>query len=48
MHKIIIIINFVCLGEERWGRSPPRVKDSNLFLVRHMCPAKKVYESIGM
>ena len=21
--KIIIIINFVCLGEARWGRSPP-------------------------
>ena len=31
MHKIIII-NFVCLGEVRWGKSPLRVKDSNFIL----------------
>ena len=28
----IIIINFVCLGEARWGRSPHRVKDPNFIL----------------
>ena len=28
----IIIINFVYLGEARWGRSPPRVKDPNFIL----------------
>ena len=28
----IIIINFVCLGEARWGRSPLRVKDPNFIL----------------
>ena len=27
----IITINFVCLGEARWGRSPPRVKDLNFI-----------------
>ena len=45
MHKIIII-NFVYLGEARWGRFPLRVKDLNLFLVRHMCPAMKVCETV--
>ena len=30
MHKIIII-NFVCLAEARWGRSLPRVKDPNFI-----------------
>ena len=29
--KIIIIINHVCLGEARWCRSPPRVKDPNFI-----------------
>ena len=29
---IILIINFMCLGEARWGRSPPRVKDPNVIL----------------
>ena len=28
----IIIINFVCLGEARYGRSPPKVKDPNFIL----------------
>ena len=28
----IIIINFVCLGEARWGRSIPRMKDPNFIL----------------
>ena len=28
----IIIINFVCLGEARWGRSHPKVKDLNFIL----------------
>ena len=31
MHKIIII-NFVCFGEARWGRSPLKVKDPNSIL----------------
>ena len=31
MHKIIIL-NFMCFGEARWGRSPPRVKDPNFIL----------------
>ena len=31
---IIIIINHVCLGEARWGRSPPKVKDPNFILVK--------------
>ena len=30
--KTIIIINHVCLGKERWGRSPLRVKDPNFIL----------------
>ena len=33
MHKIIIL-NFVCLGEARWNRPPPRVKDQNFILSR--------------
>ena len=28
----IIIINFVCLGEARWGKFPLKVKDPNLIL----------------
>ena len=31
MHKIIII-NFMCLGKARWGKSPPRVKDPNFII----------------
>ena len=42
----IIIINFVCLGEARWGRSPPGLKTQILFLIRHMYPAMKVHESV--
>ena len=30
--KTIITINHMCLGESRWGRSPPRVKDPNFIL----------------
>ena len=32
LYKTTIIINFVCFGEERWGRYPPRVKDPNFIL----------------
>ena len=28
-------INIRVLGVERWGRSPPRVKDPNFIEVRH-------------
>ena len=42
----IIIINFVCLGEARWGRSLPGLKTQILFLIRHMYPVMKVHESV--
>ena len=29
--KTIIIINHVCLGKARWGRSTPRAKDQNFI-----------------
>ena len=35
----IIIINFICLGEVRWGKSPPPLQGERpkfLFLVRHV------------
>ena len=45
--KTIIIKNHMCLGEARWGRSPPGRKTQILFLVRHMYPAMKFRESVG-
>ena len=47
MHKIIIIINFVCLGEARLGKSLLGRKTQILFLVKHMYPTMKVRESVG-